>query len=321
MYMLKNLHKKQINKLLKLFISILLLFLLFSIINTNNLLETFRKFNPLTILITIVLYFIGVLISTFRWQTILKGIEIDIPKQALYKSYLIGGFANNFLPSSIGGDVSKLAVLKNYKYSKSEIGSSIILERVGGILTFVLIGLVLAPFFAKDSIVFIGLIFNLVVFTILIAPFILKKNIITLLNKIASKFGFLNFLTKKILILYTKVVEYRLTYKSLLLVFLYSFLFFSISVISNYIMFHDLNVNINILHLYFILSIVNAITILPISLNSIGLKELSYTLLFISFGVVEENALAVALVSRVALIFCTLSGGIILLMNKSKHNN
>ena len=50
------------------------------------------------------LYFVAILISTWRWSLLLATQEIPVPFGRLVNSYLVATFFNNFLPSTIGGD-------------------------------------------------------------------------------------------------------------------------------------------------------------------------------------------------------------------------
>src|SRR5438105_13755121 len=53
----------------------------------------------------------GQLLLVYRWHVILQAIGITIPMGRLFEQYLIALFFNNFLPTSFGGDVSKVYYL------------------------------------------------------------------------------------------------------------------------------------------------------------------------------------------------------------------
>src|SRR5262249_39093986 len=76
-----------------------------------------RNSIPQWILLAGALHIIGLLLSAYRWQILLAAQHIEAPFWDLLKSYLIGGFFNNFLPTRVGGDVYRLIDSKRYSGS------------------------------------------------------------------------------------------------------------------------------------------------------------------------------------------------------------
>ena len=50
---------------------------------------------------------IGVLVAANRWQTLLSGVGASLPLRDLLKAFLVGNFFNQFFPSTIAGDVAR----------------------------------------------------------------------------------------------------------------------------------------------------------------------------------------------------------------------
>src|SRR5512139_4079379 len=57
---------------------------------------------PLAALIAVALLMVGV--SCWKWRMLLRAQGIDLPLGYLFRTYLVGYFFTNFLPSGIGGD-------------------------------------------------------------------------------------------------------------------------------------------------------------------------------------------------------------------------
>src|SRR5262245_28334182 len=53
----------------------------------------------------------GQILYAWRWWLLLSAAGLDISLGAAIRSYWIGVFANNFLPSTIGGDATKIYYL------------------------------------------------------------------------------------------------------------------------------------------------------------------------------------------------------------------
>ena len=54
------------------------------------------------------LHALGLLISAYRWQILARAQGDRVPLMFLAKSYLVGTFFNNFLPTRFGGDIVRI---------------------------------------------------------------------------------------------------------------------------------------------------------------------------------------------------------------------
>ncbi|HTP40813.1 MAG TPA: lysylphosphatidylglycerol synthase transmembrane domain-containing protein, partial [Nitrospiria bacterium] len=61
-------------------------------------------------------YILLFLLLAYRWQVLLNVLSLNIPLRQLYGTYLIGVFFNNFLPTTIGGDMVR--GLDLYRHTK-----------------------------------------------------------------------------------------------------------------------------------------------------------------------------------------------------------
>jgi len=52
---------------------------------------------------------VGIVLSAFRWQAVLAALGLRARVRRLLNHYLAGLFVGNFLPSTIGGDVLRVA--------------------------------------------------------------------------------------------------------------------------------------------------------------------------------------------------------------------
>ena len=125
--------------MLKLFLRIsitvfLFYYLFFHIIDPANFFKVISESNVLYLLLALVTLIISVIITAFRWKLILDIKKLNISYRVLLKEYFIGHFFNNFLPTSIGGDISRvIGVSKHLKIDKGIIFSSVIIERIIGL--------------------------------------------------------------------------------------------------------------------------------------------------------------------------------------------
>jgi uncharacterized protein (TIRG00374 family) len=85
------------------------------------------------------LYFFNVLTSAWRWQLLLRAQGIVVPARSLLSSYLVAGFFNNFLPSTIGGDVVRIRDTARPAQSKTLATAVVFVDRALGLMGLVLV--------------------------------------------------------------------------------------------------------------------------------------------------------------------------------------
>lgn len=74
----------------------------------------------------------GQFIYAWRWRVLLAAAGVAVPFGHVVRQYFIGTFVNNFLPSTVGGDVAKVYYLGR-QHGYRAVTASILLDRVLGI--------------------------------------------------------------------------------------------------------------------------------------------------------------------------------------------
>jgi len=60
---------------------------------------------------SLVVVLAGQVAYAWRWQQLLRAAGVSIPLATVVRQYFVGIFVNNFLPSTVGGDVAKVYYL------------------------------------------------------------------------------------------------------------------------------------------------------------------------------------------------------------------
>lgn len=84
----------------------------------------------------------GIVLSTLRWQRVLQALGVRNRLRTLLSHQLAGLFVGNFLPSTVGGDVVRVARLSAGTGESPTSFASVVLERVSGWFVLPLITLV-----------------------------------------------------------------------------------------------------------------------------------------------------------------------------------
>ena len=240
-------YKKKILTGLKFLFSFVLVYFVISKMNVNQVLNLFSKANLVYLLFAVVFFILSKLIASYRLNLYFHNIDINLTKKSNLKLYSLGMFYNLFLPGGIGGDGYKAWLLnKNYGVKTKKIISILFADRLSGMLLIYCIGAILSLFIENE----LFELFRVLVFiSIPIAIFSFWA-----LNKYIFKSGF------------------AVVWKSILHS---AFVQFS-QLISVIFILKSLAVemhNIEYLLIFFISSIVS---VLPISIGGIGLREVTF---------------------------------------------
>jgi len=74
----------------------------------------------------------GQVAYAWRWWLLLRAAGVDVPFASVVRQYFVGIFANNFLPSTVGGDVAKVYYLGD-QYGYRTVTASVAMDRVLGV--------------------------------------------------------------------------------------------------------------------------------------------------------------------------------------------
>jgi uncharacterized membrane protein YbhN (UPF0104 family) len=213
-----------------------------------------------------------------------------------FKTYLTGTFINNFLPSTIGGDIYRSLWLVDQGARKGKAFSTVIFDRFLGLimtLSLAIFGgfflwreidlpsfLVLSYALAIGLLVFFGLwvIFERTSFV---------QNLVT------------NIPWAKLRNLFAESLRYNdlAIWKEGAL---WTTLFMLVGLgLSNYVLFLALGYTLPFLPFLGLIFMMALYVSLPISISNIGVKEWAYGILFVLLGVSFEAAVTVALLSRI----------------------
>ena len=100
--------RRALTLVLKIVVSGGLLYLLLGRTDFSRLWGYVRNASPLWLAAGLLLYFVMILLSVWRWRILLTAQHVAVPAGRLLNSYLVATFFNNFLPSNIGGDVIRI---------------------------------------------------------------------------------------------------------------------------------------------------------------------------------------------------------------------
>lgn len=221
---------------------------------------------------------------TARWYVLLRSGGVNIPFKDAVSLVFTGLFANNFLPTTIGGDVVRLAGASQMGYDRAVCLASIAADRVVN-----MVGMSLAAPLGIWQLFQAG---ALQAFTL--AGFWQKGRAFALK-------------TLQALTLWLK----KPSALFLALGFALTHMLFSFG--ANYILFQGLGETMPLWKVIGLLSLAYFVTLVPISINGYGLQELTVTFLFSQFGGISIPVSAtVTVLHRLLMMLVSLPGALTL---------
>jgi hypothetical protein len=83
-------------------------------------------------LVSLLVVLAGQVVYAWRWRLLLTEAGICVPLRSTVRQYFIGTFLNNFLPSTVGGDVGKVYLLGR-EHGYRAVMASVVLDRMLGL--------------------------------------------------------------------------------------------------------------------------------------------------------------------------------------------
>ncbi len=306
--------KKALSILLRIGISIILLILLFkfSKIDTRELISDIKSANGILLAVAFIIFFIVYALGFLRWQMLLKAVGINIPLTRLVISFSGGLFFSILLPSTIGGDVVRTADLAQHSKKTKEVIATVFLDRLSGYIGLVLLVLpvlLLGSGLVRDKVVFlsVAVIILLLVFILLV---LFNKSIYSGITGFLSSPG-AGKIKEWIKNLHREIHIFRHQRKIIIYNLTLSFIIQAISPVSIYFIALSLGIKTSLVYFFIFIPIIGAITLLPISMGGLGVRENFFAVYFAKVGISKQLAVAMSLLSFFFIIIYGVIGGLI----------
>ncbi|MBR4397733.1 MAG: flippase-like domain-containing protein [Fibrobacter sp.] len=253
------------------------------------------------------------LIQANRW----KGLSVqgpEIPFKTYYAYTAMGYFFNNLLPTGFGGDaVKSLAFGKKFNQTSQSI-SAVLLSRIQGLLAMFLCFFIALPFaLSKTEVPFVyTLVMTIAMLVCMVLVILcLFSDKVPVPAAILNKLTFIPKMQKSLSI-------YRQYKKQVLLSSLDSLWLQLLTLFMAYAYFKAVGQSIDISILVVFTSITIVISMLPVSLNGIGVREGVQVALFTGIlGIPAPIVLSAGLLGYIPLLFQALQGAVVLLSAKN----
>lgn len=253
----------------------------------DEIVNAVKQISLASFLLALVSLLISRLFVIARWQVLLQSGGVKIPFSRTTELTLMGLFASNFLPTTIGGDVVRLTGVMQMGFDRAISLASIAADRIIGLVGMALV----------------------VPFGLIPAWTILGQAAQNSLALMASLERPLHFARRTLQTFSTWLHQPRALMVSLLCTF-GNMLFIFVAV---YILIEGLGNHVSFWLIAGLWSLAYFVTLIPISINGYGVQELSLTYLFLHVGGMSAaTSLSMAVLIRIVFMFASLPGAVFL---------
>lgn len=268
----------------------LVIFLLWK--NWSGFIDALRSLPLGLLLVVLLLAFTSRVMVSMRWYVLLRVVEPKLRFWQVLKLSFVGLFTTNVLPSTIGGDVVKLAGAVRSGWDSSGVTASLVIDRLVGMAT-------MASFLP------IGILQIIQANAFL--PMMVSGGPGLFFAKLWQKLSsFINRTWQSLKLWFKEPLH-------LLLAAAFSFVHMACTFTMVWLVLQALDDPISWWVAGGLWVLVYFITLVPVSINGLGLQEASLSLIYASFaGVSESNSLVLALLMRVLFMITSLPGALFL---------
>jgi uncharacterized protein (TIRG00374 family) len=285
--------------------------------DTHSLVEAFKatkvSYLPVAILTTIFMTWL----MAYRWGVILRIRGDEISTSRLFAYYLIAIFFGNFVPGgTVTADVARLVYASRDVKDKPFVLSTLVYERMTGMFVLLFIGLgatfasrVYRPdgalFYFAEALLTLAFIFS----AMLMSDFTSKR-----LARLCLWAGELLRIPKigeaasKTLEAISSLRQYKMMFLTTVLISVVARVVWSLGC---YVIAVAMDLPLSLAMVFAVMSLVDLIRMLPISVGGLGVREWTMIALFANVGIAREQALLFSLLAFAPVVLTAIAGGII----------
>lgn len=301
--------------LLKAIVAIVLIALLCWHVDVQEVSDALARAQLLPLAGALAVSILGVLLSAEKWRGLLHAAGVRLSLAVCARLYWIGMFVSNFLPSSVGGDALRL-VLTPAPNRRTDVAGTILVERLTGfavMLALCGLGLALRPTsFAEPGLRLALLAVVLGLGLAVVAALLVPGRLATLLPRLAPHLPKLLRRPVEVAAEVARAVA-GLAHDPAVLgrALVLSMVFYGTIILAQYGVLRAVGAQVALADVALVGAVVPLLTLLPVSLNGLGLAEGAFVLLYAPLGAPPALALAAAVLRRLVDLTNSALGGLL----------
>ncbi len=311
--------KGKLTAILKTAVTLCLFYVLYQKMEFQQFWATLLHARVGILLLAFGILWIGHYICIFRWRMLMRPLMPVFSLTRLFEIYCIGLFFNLTFPTAVGGDLVKMYYAGKPSRLYAESFAATFLDRDSGMLAMMLlasVGTLLLPMkipgFPISLIVWASfaafIVINIAIFT---------PNLHRVLTRLLHRIK----LSKTATRLDAVSSAFQIMGKNpriLLYSFLVSLFNQSLVFVTTWVTAEGLRIDVPLLYYLVFVPVITLISMIPISLNGLGLREAAFMSLFAAVGVAPTSGLALGLLTSVTVMLSAVPGGIVYIFFRNR---
>lgn len=303
-----------------------LLLFLFRQVDWPKVREVLQRANPVAVGLVLLIFVVVLGISSLRWRTLLRTHQIDLTLGDLYKLNMVSWFFTNFLPTTTGGDAVRAYFAAKRTGRTPEVLSSVVIELVSGGIALLSIGLLALPFnldlIEPAWLMSLAMPVTLLGILILCIPAVLWgawRLYLALQRRWMAGQSLPRLVVRGLWGIdeFRRVLRgYRTHWRPLVLCLFLSECMHLLTVVGYFIIYRSVGIPVEFLRAAFLLPVTDLASMIPLSINGLGIRELVTVFLLVPVGLSPSETVAAVLLWRLCFLCISAPGGLVYLTNR-----
>jgi glycosyltransferase 2 family protein len=267
--------------------------------------------------IAVIASFVVTWLMAFRWRAILHAKGLNLKTRRLFLYYLIGIFFTSFVPGGgVSGDVARLIYVDREVHDKALVLSTLVYERLIGVLTLLLIGLgatlMTRAYGQTDRMIYLSegiLAIAFIVIAALMSSFV-SSRLASLIRNVGHRVRAVRVAEAAARTL-ESISVLRRDSRLLLRISIISILIRIVWSLGCYVVSRAMGLPIDLLTLFAFISLVDLVRLMPISVGGLGVREWTVIALFATLGITKEQSLTFSILAFAPIYLNAIVGGLL----------
>lgn len=256
--------------------------------------------------VAVLVALVGVVLSAWRWQRVLAVFGAHPPLASLTKTYLASLFVGNVLPSTIGGDVLRVARAGRQVGSTETAFASVALERLTGFVALPLLvfaGFALRPSLIDEDRALLAVLIAVVTLGLLGSILFLAGH-----PRLAGRFAGNENWTRFIGAVHRGIDELRRRPRHVLDVLVSAVVYQTAVVVSVALIAHAIDLPVPVAAIVAFVPAVAMVQVLPLSVSGLGVREGMLVVFLHPLGATRAQAIGLGLLWYASLLLVSALG-------------
>jgi uncharacterized protein (TIRG00374 family) len=279
-------------------------------INWSRMEGRVRHGHPLDLAAAIGLVLCALTVGAFRWRRLLQRADVHLDLRSLARVYAVATFSGTFLPTAIGGDVTRALLVTRRAPLLTRTVMTILVDRLGGLLG--LLGMAWIAFSLQSTTVPSGAQIFLAWVTAAAAVGSLLIALALFRGSRLARIVIPARLTQMAKESRSLLRGYVSDPGTLLVVFVLSLLYQALISLQLVMLARAIDVHLPFATAAVTLTLVTVVTLIPVSIGGFGVREGTYVVLLGAASIAATDATLISVLSVATLFLASLPGAIML---------